>query len=139
MLRRDFSGEWTLNTHRTKLQVAQLANLDSAILRIEHRDPQFRLSRRFVLRGEEHTVSFELTADGKEVASGAGDQQRFSRLTWDADTLVFSTRFASPSGESLNVVRYTLTNDRRTLEARERFRSRDLNYDNYWVFERSSQ
>jgi hypothetical protein len=66
-----------------------------------------------------------------------GDQRRFSRLTWDADTLVFTTRIESPAGQSLNVVRYTLTDAGRTLEARERFHGPNMSYDNYWVFTRS--
>ena len=33
-------------------------------------------------------------------------------------------------------MRYRLSEDGRTLRAEERFRSRDLSYDNLWVLER---
>lgn len=96
--RPNFSGEWILNAQRTKLQVAQLANLERAELRIDHCDPTFRLWRRFVLGGQEHTIDFELRSDGEETASVMGTQRRFSRLTWDADVLVFATRLEDASG-----------------------------------------
>ena len=132
----DFSGEWIYNRARSTLQVAQLASLESATVRIEHHEPAFRLWRRFVLAGQTHEVAFELTTDGTESESRVGDQHRLSRLTWDADTLVFTTRIEGPAGAGTNMVRYSLLDDGTTLRALESFRGSTLSYENVWVFKR---
>lgn len=134
--RPDFSGEWMFNRARSTLQVAQLTALESATVRIEHHEPAFRLWRRFVLAGQTHEVAFELTTDGTESESRVGDQHRLSRLTWDADTLVFTTRIEDPAGAGTNTVRYALLDAGKTLRALERFRGSSLNYENVWIFNR---
>ena len=60
----DFSGEWTLNREKSRLQTPMP---DSTLFRIEHREPVFRLTRTHVVKGKADTFSIDLTTDGKEV------------------------------------------------------------------------
>ncbi|MGH7694016.1 MAG: hypothetical protein ACRENH_03500 [Gemmatimonadaceae bacterium] len=136
--RPDFSGEWTLNAQRSKLGLEQLRGLESAIVRVDHRDPHFQLWRKFVLRGEAHIVDLGLDARGQAIESRVGKQRRVSCLTWEEDTLVFTTHMYASGGVSTNIVRYTLEQDGEVLQARESFRGPALSYENFWVFERVS-
>jgi hypothetical protein len=131
-----FTGEWTLNRARTVLEYPNLADLDSAVVRIEHADSVFRFFRRFVLRGVADTVSFALTPDGPEVVRVAGERQSTSRLRSSGDSMVFTSRIVTPQGEAADTVWYWLLDGGRTLQGHERFRAPRLRYDNQWVFDR---
>ncbi len=134
--RPDFSGEWVLSKERSRLQVPQATSLDRGLVRIQHRDPQFRFHRVFVSGGQDDTLTWQLKTDGVEVAGENGQMRTFSRLFWEGDTLVFVTRFVSPRGEATNTVRYRLKDGGRTLEAHEVFRGPRFSYDNLWVLEK---
>lgn len=49
---------------------------------------------------------------------------------------MFHSHLQRAGQEGLNVVRYSLLDDGRTLHAEERYRSRELDYDNVWVLAR---
>ena len=132
----NFSGEWVLNKAESKLQLQSLANLESGVVRIEHREPDFSFDRTFVVGGKESKTTYRLTTDGKESASQNGDQQHFSTLSWDGDVLVYFTRIVAPQGEATNTVRYRLRDGGRVLEAAESFRGPKLSYDNLWVLDK---
>jgi hypothetical protein len=132
----DFSGEWTLNKEKSKLENKQASNLEQATLRIEHREPLFKFHRTFTLGGKEDILSYELPTDGKEATGQEGEVKTFSKLYWEGDTLVYSTRLIAPWGEATNIVHYRLLDNGRLLQAEEQFRGRRLSYDNLWVFEK---
>jgi len=132
----DFSGEWSLNKEKTRLQLQQLNAMEKAVVTIEHREPLFRLHRTFTIDGKDNSVSFELNADGKEVEREEGTRRLFSRLYWESESLVFSTRILAAEGEATNVVRYSLLENGRVLRAAELFRGPRFSYENLWVFDR---
>ena len=79
-----------------------------------------------------------MDAGGKAIESRAGEQRSLMRLTWEGDTLVFTTHLYAAGGESTNIVCYTLEPDGQVLQARESFRGPELSYENFWFFERVS-
>ncbi len=134
----DFSGDYVLNKEKSKLQVRQFAELEKATVKIVHKGDSFAFNRVFTSKGKEDPLSYRLTIGDKELASEEDGMKQFSRLYWDADTLVFVTRMLAPRGEATNTVRYTLEDNGRVLRALETFRGPRLSYENVWLFEKSS-
>lgn len=129
----DFSGEWTLNREKSRLQTPMP---DSTLFLIEHREPAFRLTRTHVVKGKADTFSIDLTTDGKEVVKQTPEETLHSRAYWEGRKLVFDSRIVRGSREATNVVRYSLSDDGRVFTAEETFRGPKVKYDNVWVFDR---
>jgi len=131
----DFSGNWILSKERSKFQLKFFEKLEKAVVYIEHDEPLFRFTRVFTSEGQDNSLTYELTTDGKEKITQEGNQKYISQLYWEGETLIFFTRIESPQCEATNTVRYRLLNNGRTFQAEESFRGPRLKYDNLWVFE----
>ena len=129
----DFSGTWKFDPSRSALQIAPP---DETVFVIVHREPVFRLTRTHVFGDRRDTFSLELSTDGRETVLDHGDLRIRARAYWDGDTLAFDSRIARAGEEATNEVRYTLSADRGTFVAEERFRSGSLDHDNTWLFAR---
>ncbi len=128
----NFSGEWTFNPEKSRLEVKW--NLESGTFTIDHQEPDFHFSRVFIIGGKSDEYSYSLTTDGKEKISTQGERAVHSRLYWDGETLVFDSRIILKDGrEATNVVRYSLRDGGKTLVAEEKFRGPRLTYENLWV------
>ncbi len=133
----DFSGDWVFNAEKSKLQIQ--VKLESATFTIDHKEPDFRFSRLFVIDGKDDAYSYKLTTDGKEKVEEQPNRTNTSRLYWDGDVLVFDVRIVLKDGrEATNVVRYSLRDGGRTFVAEEKFRGPVLKYDNLWVADRKN-
>jgi hypothetical protein len=133
----DFTGAWALDLDKSRLQAG--AKIDRGIITIEHKEPEFRFSRVFVIEGEEDPVSYALTTDGRENIDKGPGRTTTSRLYWEGDVLVLDERIVLNDGrEATNVVRYSLRHGGRTLVAEEKFRGPVRRYDNLWVADRKT-
>ena len=103
---------------------------------IKHADPAFQLDRTHIIAGKPDLITLNLTTDGMEKSIVLGDLIVRARCIWEDETLVFDSHFIRGREEATNVVRYSLGDSTGAIVARERFRSKDLNYDNVWVMER---
>ncbi len=129
----NFTGHWTLNQQKSKLQIPPPT---SSMFDIDHSDLKFRLQRTLVFGEQSNTITLDLIIDGQEhVHEIAGVKARI-RLYWDEDTLVGDMKVAAADDEGTNVVPYSLDNEGETLVANERFRSTKQNYDNVWVLDK---
>jgi hypothetical protein len=131
-MKSDFSGEYVLDRPASTLSAGASA-IQSALMRIEHREPVFRCSATWVADGK--TVleySFELLADGPETV---GENDR-SRLYWDGDALVSEFRTGTPDPVFTMTWRHELIDDGRRLRATERIRGSRRDQDNVWEFTR---
>lgn len=133
----DFSGQWTFNKEKSKLGIAELANLEKGTVKIEHNDPIFKMYRTFTIDGQDDSISLDLKADGKEIETTEDSYKTYSRLSWEGDTLVFVTRYVASEGEATNTVKYRLLDNGKTLQADENFVGPKLHYNNMWVFEKN--
>jgi outer membrane protein assembly factor BamB len=129
----NFSGAWRFNPEKSKLQIPAPT---SSTFRVDHREPEFHLSRTHVYEGKADTWSIDLTTDGKEVVQQEGDRTIHSRLYWEGNELVFDSKIVLKDREATNIVRYQLSEDGKTFTAIERFRGPILKYDNIWVFDK---
>jgi|GEM_PF-1300883 len=131
----DFSGNYTFNPKKSRLQIPIP---ESMTVFIVHQEPDWKFIRVFIERGKKDESTIELIVNGPEVVKKDGDKTELSKLYWDGKTLVLSQRIHWKKREATNVVKYSLSSDRQILEARESFRGPILKYDNVWIFERNS-
>jgi hypothetical protein len=120
----DFSGEYILNRPASVLHAAAI---ESAVMNIEHREPMFRCSAKFVAEGKPLSeFSYELSTEKSD-----------SGLYWDGDVLVFEYRTGPPDPDFSMVWRYELLDGGRRLRASERIRGSGRDQDSIWEFERA--
>ena len=131
--RPNFTGTWLLDLKRSSLQIAPPT---TSTFRIEHQEPNFRLSRTHVYGEMSDTWSIALTTDGTEHSQKNGDLDVRARLNWVGSALEAELKSNREGEEADVVVCYAITDGGRTLTAVERLRSAAQSYDNTWVFER---
>ena len=132
----DFSGEWVLNRQASTLP-PPVSNVESGVVRIEHREPEFRFHRTYVIAGTSRDADFSIHTDGAEETQ-AGPSGLSTRLTlrWDGSALVLAMRIAGPDFMATNDVRYELLDGGRRLRATEVGRSPKQNHDAVWLYDR---
>jgi hypothetical protein len=131
--RPDFSGKWVLNLEKSKLQIPPPT---SSLFEIDHREPDFRLTRTHVYGDRSDTITMHLTTDGTEYPQQFGELKARTRLYWEGPTLILDMTFNLKHDKGTNVVRYSLKNAGRTLVSVEKWRSSGHSHDNLWVFDR---
>jgi len=131
--RPNFSGVWKFNPAKSKLQIPSPT---ASVFRIDHKEPDFDLSRTHTYGEKSDTWGIHLTTDGKEVIKEEEGRKILVRLFWEGNDLVFDSRNVLQDREATNLVRYTLSEDGRVFTATERFRGPMVRYDNIWVFDK---
>jgi hypothetical protein len=128
----DFSGDYVLDRSASSLAGGSAA-IESATVRIDHREPVFRYQAAFVGAGRTFEYSFELSTDGREVSLAPND---VSRLSWKGNALVSEHRTETPERTITMSWHYELLDDGHRLRATERMRGGGQDQDNVWEFER---
>ena len=135
-VRPDFSGEYVLNRQASTLP-PPVSNVESGVVRIEHRDPTFTFRRSYVIAGTARAAAFTIRTDGSESSeTGAQGMATVSTLRWDGTALVLAMRIKGPGVEATNDVRYELLDGGRRLRATEQGRSPMGNHDAIWIYDR---
>ncbi len=129
--RPNFTGEWILDRPACNLSPAA-SPIESGVIRIDHRDPEFRFQMRFVAGGKPIEHAGEGLTDGKEVAGGGG----VGVLYWDGEALIVSYRADTPAGPFSVSFRYEYFDEGRRLRATEELRGCGNDQDNLWIFTR---
>ncbi len=131
----DLSGEWILNRQASTLSPGADA-VQSGVVRIDHREPTFGYKAKFVSAGGPLQVEYELRSDGREIVSTQPGVTIVSRLRWEGDALVVTSRIQRPDGEMNISFRYELLDAGRRLRGVEQLRGIGRDQDNVWIFER---
>lgn len=124
----NFSGEYVLNRSASVLSEGA-SSIATALLRIEHDEPRFRCSGKFVATGDPLEFTFELFTDGRQG----------STCRWQEDALITEFRIGTPEAPAVMTWRYELTDAGRRLRATERIRGGGRDQDNVWEFTRSEE
>jgi len=132
----DFSGEYALNRQASALG-GGAAEVRSAALRIEHREPMVRCQAAFDFESTSFKYALERVSDGRETVDGK-EPPTTSSLRWDGDALVFIDRTDAADAPVTMTWRYGLDDSGRRLTATERIRGGGRDQDNVWIFERRS-
>jgi len=127
----DFSGEWILDRHASVLS-SNAAAFQSGVMRIEHRDPNFRFQLRMIAGDQPVEHAGEAVTDGKEVV-GCGE---VTRLYWDGDMLVMSCGPKEQEAQWAMSFRYELLDQGRRLRWFEQIHGDGRDQENTWIFER---
>jgi hypothetical protein len=134
--RPDFSGEWVLNRQGSTLP-PPVSNVESGVVRIEHRDPSFTFHRTYVIRGTPSEAGFTRRTDGSESSeTGPQGMTTVSTLRWDGAALVLAMRIKGTGFEATNDVRYELLDGGRRLRAAEQGRGPQGSHDAVWIYDR---
>lgn len=131
----DFTGKWRFNAAKSALQIPAP---ESSRFEIDHREPDFRLTRTHVYGGQSDTVTVELTIGAAECSRQLGGVNARLRLYWEGPELVLDSTVRTPDDEGTNVVRYALRDAGGTFVAVEQWRSARHHHDNVWVFDREA-
>jgi hypothetical protein len=132
----DFSGEWVLNRQASTLPPV-VSNVESGVVRIEHREPEFRFHRTYVIAGTSRDAEYSIRTDGAEEAqTGPQGLPTTTTLRWDGSALVLAMRVAGPGYIATNDVRYELLDGGRRLRATEVGRAPQHNHDAVWIYDR---
>jgi hypothetical protein len=114
----DFSGEYVLDRPASRLGPAASA-MTGATLRIEHREPTFRCSGKFVAdEATANEFTFEIPTK------------------WDGDVLVNEMQIDTHGPAFTMTWRYELLDGGRRLRATERIRGGGRDQDSVWEFDR---
>lgn len=134
--RPDFSGAYVLNRPASTLP-PPVSNVESGVVRIEHRDPSFTFHRSYVIAGTARDASFTIRTDGSESSeTGPQGMTTVSTLRWNGTALVLAMRITGPGVEATNDVRYELVDGGRRLRATEQGRSPIGTHDAIWIYDR---
>ena len=128
----DFSGEYHLDRAASVLSENASAFL-SAVLRIEHEDPSFCCSARFVSAADAVEFNFERFTDDRHALAGAPEA---SRCYWKDDALVSEDHMGAADAPVIMTWRYELTEGGGRMRATERIRGAGRDQDNVWEFVR---
>ena len=129
----DFSGNWKLNVQKSQLEVP---TPDSGTCRVEHQEPKFKATRTFAVGGKQDTIQLDLTTDGKEYYKKSGNEESWTRMYWQGNSLVLDVKLRINGKDGTNIVTYALADNGRTLLAVERLRTPRFSHVNHWVFEK---
>jgi len=133
MSKPNFTGSWTHNPERSKLEIPMPTY---SLFHFEHEGPTLRLTRTLTFGDKGNTITLDLVIDGEEHLHQVAGVNANIRMYWDGDTLVGDMKVSGPDGDATNVVRYWLEDDGLRLVALERFNSPQQNYENTWVLDR---
>jgi hypothetical protein len=129
----DFTGTWVLNAAQTRLEVP---SPDSTIFVIRHQDPAVRMFRTHARAGTLDTATVTLRTDSSEVHWELRGARVTSRSWWEGNELVFWSALARGDQRASQVVRYSVSADRRTFTAIETVDAGAASHVNRWVFDR---
>jgi len=107
----DFSGAWKADIAKSNFGV--LPAPQSATLKVEHKEPNFKLISTTVGDAGERTYELSFTTDGKECTNFVGNTEIKSVLKWEGAVLVMEHKAAG--GEVTVKDRWTLSEDGKTL------------------------
>ena len=131
--RPNFTGTWTLDLAKSRLEVPPP---DSTVFVILHREPTVQMFRTHARGARLDTLTTTLRTDSSEVLWELRGAKVTSRTWWDGGELVFWSRFERDTLRASQVVRYSLSSDRKTFKALESVDAGAASHVNHWVFDR---
>jgi hypothetical protein len=135
--RPNFTGTWIFNPQTSSLEIPPPS---ASTFHIEHDEPHFHLSRTHVFNGKSDTWNIDLVTDGKhEVIERNSHYTARTRMYWEGRSLVLDMKMETKNGErASNFVRYSLTDDGKTLIALEHYQDSTEKHLNKWVFDKEA-
>jgi len=133
----DFSGDWVLNKEKSAL--GSLPAPDLMLQKIEHKDPDLKVTTHTVSGPSDVNYDAKYTTDGKECLNKYGDQINLkSKLVWNHRTLDVNTDMLDAGGAHLMTFKgkWNLSADGKALVETEHIESPQGSFDVTYVFDK---
>jgi len=101
----DFSGTWKADIGKSNF--GPMPAPQSATLKVEHKDPHFKMVSTTVGDAGERTFELTFTTDGKECTNFVGNTEVKSVLKWEGETLLMEHK--ASGGEVVVKDKWTLS------------------------------
>ncbi len=109
----DFTGEWTLNAARSDF--GPMPAPEKMVRKIDHRDPDLRITTILAGQGSERTNESAYKTDGSESVNRSGQSETRSVVKWEGSNLAFATKREIQGRSIEQNERWTLSEDGKTL------------------------
>jgi hypothetical protein len=109
----NFSGEWKLVADKSDF--GPLPVPEKYIQKMEHADPDLKVTTNQVGQQGEATYDAKYTTDGKECANEVRGNPMKSTLKWDGDALLISTKAQFQGNDITLDDKWTMSEDGKTL------------------------
>jgi len=109
----NLSGSWKMNI--SKSDFGPMPAFTSMVTKIQHAEPNLKMSTTFSGEQGERTFDRTLTTDGAESTSEFGPMVFKSKCRWEGGTLLVDSVGSSDSGEFTVKEKWTLSEDGKTL------------------------
>ena len=110
------TGTWKMNVAKSD---AGSGGIKSRVDKIEHHDPQLKITTTQDDENGANTVVREYVTDGRQMTHSILGGERQSSARWDGNVLVIETKV--PSGGYTIRDRWTLANDHRSIDINREF------------------
>lgn len=109
----NFSGEWKLNPQKSDF--GPMPAPDSATLKIDHNEPELKVSSTTATAQGEMKNDAKYTTDGKECTNTMGPMQVKSTAKWEGDELAMSGKMEFNGMEITMKGKWVLSADGKTI------------------------
>lgn len=109
----DFTGEWTLNAAKSDL--GPMPAPEKLIRKIEHKDPDLKITTTSASQGNERTNESAYKTDGSESVNKYGQAEAKSIVKWDGSNLTIATKREIQGMVIEQNEKWTLSEDGKTL------------------------
>ena len=133
----NFSGDWRVIVDKS--DYGPMPPPQSASLKIDHKDPEMKVST--TQNGDQGEMKFDATysTDGKETTNAMGPMQVKSTAVWDGDELVVNSKIDF-NGMDIGVKgKWTLSEDGKTLTQTSHITSPQGEFDMKQVLEKQEK
>lgn len=130
----NFTGEWKMQP--AKSEFGPMPPPQSITQKIEHKDPDLKVSATQVTDQGEFKSETKFTTDGKECTNEVRGNPMKSTVTWDGDALKFKTKL-NFQGNDVNISdTWALGEDGKTLTVSRHFATSQGEFDAKVVYEK---
>jgi hypothetical protein len=109
----DFSGTWKADI--AKSDFGSFPPPQSTVTKINHKDPNLKISSTSVSDRGEQTMELTFTTDGAENTNQIGNIEVKSKLKWEGAALLIESKASTEQGEFTVKEKWTLSDDGKTL------------------------
>jgi hypothetical protein len=135
--RPDFTGTWTLNVASSDF--GRLSPPQSMVSRVEHKDPELRVSTTVTTLQGPYSNSYSYRTDGVEQTNTVRGGVTTSKARWVEQELVVDVYVRSSSGEMIFTDVWRLPADRKTLTVVRTLRGPRGDQKQKFVYDRDGQ
>ena len=135
--RPNFTGNWKLNAQKS--DYGPMPAPESSVLKIDHNDPEIKVSANTSTQMGDMSFEAKYTTDGKENTNNMGPMVVKTTSTWDGEALVQSGKMDFDGNEITMKGKWTLSEDGKTMTQASHVTSPQGEFDMKAVYEKQAK